>query len=165
LTDGKTSKGLDGEYTVEEGFQKLLSGSGLMYTITADNAVAIKVAELGSDEVSTLPALKVSGKVVYGANAEHDPNDPYNDNYRHPNSSTATKTDTPIMETPFSVKAVTQQVMEDQQVTRVDKAVENVAGVIRSGANGLQRDTFTIRGFDTGGAGNTYRNGVIFSQS
>jgi iron complex outermembrane receptor protein len=69
------------------------------------------------------------------------------------------------METPFSVKAVTQQVMEDQQVTRVDKAVENVAGVIRSGANGLQRDTFTIRGFDTGGAGNTYRNGVIFSQT
>jgi hypothetical protein len=45
LTDGKTSKGLDGEYTVEEGFQKLLAGSGLMYTITADNAVAIKVAE------------------------------------------------------------------------------------------------------------------------
>ncbi len=159
LTDGKTTAGLDGEYTVEEGFKKLLAGSGLTYTITDDNSVVIKVMESGSDATSTLPAVKVLGKAVY------DSTDPYNEDYRFPNSSTATKTDTPIMETPFSVKAVTQQVMEDQQVTRVDKAVENVAGVIRSGANGLQRDTFTIRGFDTGGAGNTYRNGVIFSQT
>ncbi len=157
LTDGKTSNGLDGDYTVEEGFKKLLAGSGLTYTITDENSVAIKVAESGSYAASTLPAVKVLGKGIY------DSTDPYNEDYRLPNSSTATKTDTPIMETPFSVKAIPQQVLEDQQVIRVDKAVENVSGVIRSGANVMQRDTFTIRGFDTGDS-NMYRNGVRFPQ-
>jgi iron complex outermembrane receptor protein len=159
LVSGKSSPAVQGRYTSYEALQKLLIGSDLTYKFTSKNAVTINATESGNDEALTLPAVKVVGKGVY------DSTDPYNEDYRLPNSSTATKTDTPIMETPFSVKAVTKQVMEDQQITRVDKAVENVSGVIRSGANGLQRDTFTIRGFDTGGAGNTYRNGVIYSQT
>lgn len=64
LTDGKTSKGLEGEYTVEEGFKKLLAGSGLIYTLSNDNSVAIKVAESGSDGAATLLEVKVSGKLI-----------------------------------------------------------------------------------------------------
>lgn len=155
------SKGLKGSYTLEKALQYILKDSGLNYRLTGEHSVTVEKvpAPQSNNSATQMAPVTVTGKAVF------DSSDPYNEDYRLPNSSTATKTDTPIMETPFSVKVIPQQVMEDQQVIRVDQAVENVSGVIRSGANGLQRDTFTIRGFDTGGAGNTYRNGVIFSQS
>jgi iron complex outermembrane receptor protein len=159
-TDVK-SKGLKGLYTLEEALQYILKDSGLNYRLTGDHSATVEPISVpqSNNSATQMSPVTVTGKAVF------DSTDPYNEDYRLPNSSTATKTDTQIMEIPFSVKAIPKQVMEDRQVIRVDKAVENVAGVIRSGANGLQRDTFTIRGFDTGGAGNTYRNGVIFSQT
>jgi len=145
LTDGKTSKGLDGEYSVEEGFRKLLAGSGLTYTITDDNSVAIKVAELGSDEASTLPAVRVVGK------AQFDSDDPYNPNYNRTNASSATKTDTPIMDTPVSIKVIPKAVMDDQGVVRVADALNNVSSVQAGAFNaGYVYDTFVIRGFTQG---------------
>ncbi|MGZ0080207.1 TonB-dependent siderophore receptor [Methylomonas sp. YC3] len=159
LTDGKTSKGLDGEYTVEEGFRRLLAGTGLTYTFTADDAVAVKAAESGSDAASALPAVKVVGKAVY------DSTDPYNPDYSLPNASTATKTDTPVMETPFSVKAVPKQVLEDQQAVRLEKALQNVAGVVQEASSGLMRDSFVIRGFSTGNDILSYRDGSPYPQN
>lgn len=44
LTDGKTSPGLQGSFTVAEGLQTLLAGSGLAYRFTAADAVAIQAA-------------------------------------------------------------------------------------------------------------------------
>jgi iron complex outermembrane recepter protein len=152
LTDGKTSKGLDGEYTVEEGFQKLLSGTGLAHTYTDDKTVTLKVAESQSQVESILPAVKVIGKASY------DSTDPYNPDYSLPNASTATKMDTPIMETPFSVQVVPKQVLEDQQVVRLDKALNNVAGVLNRPGNGGGQDMSYIRGF----ANNAYyRDGFV----
>ena len=152
LTDGKTSAGLDGEYTVEEGFRKLLAGSGLTYTLTGNNSVAIKVADSEKDAAMTLPEVKVTGKAVY------DSNDPYNKNYAVTNSSTATKTDTPIMETPVSTQVVSQQVLKDQQAWRVEDAVKNVSGVQQVWSSGGEYQDFVIRGFGTNYT--RFRNGV-----
>ncbi|WP_426993692.1 TonB-dependent siderophore receptor [Methylomonas sp. CM2] len=66
------------------------------------------------------------------------------------NSSTATKTDTPVMETPFSIQVVPKQVLEDRQSVRLDKALENVSGVIPAGGVGAaygQQNGWVIRGF------------------
>ncbi|ULA61105.1 MAG: hypothetical protein LZF60_310004 [Nitrospira sp.] len=78
------------------------------------------------------------------------------ESYHVTTTATATKTDTPIMETPMSVKVVPQQVMRDQQVVRVDQALKNVSGVI-SGAEGDMQ--FNVRGFDQF---NFYRDGYPF---
>jgi iron complex outermembrane recepter protein len=43
--------------------------------------------------------------------------------YRRPNTSTATGTDIPIMETPFSVQVVPKEVIRDQQATRIEEAL------------------------------------------
>lgn len=40
------------------------------------------------------------------------------ESYHASHATTATKTDTPIMETPFSIQVVPQQVLKDQQTTR-----------------------------------------------
>lgn len=79
--------------------------------------------------------------------------------YKISQTTTATKTDTPIMQTPFSVQVVPQQVIKDQQAVRLETAVQNVSGVIvQSGANGDTSDSFIIRGFNVD---STYRNGVL----
>jgi len=60
----------------------------------------------------------------------------------------ATKTDTPILEMPLSVQVVPQEVLQDQQVTRIDEAVQNVSGVYQTNAwSGEFADQFVIRGF------------------
>ena len=60
----------------------------------------------------------------------------------------ATKTDTPILEMPLSVQVVPQEVLQDQQVTRIEEAVRNVSGVYQTNAwYGRFADQFVIRGF------------------
>lgn len=77
--------------------------------------------------------------------------------YALPNASSATKTMTPIMETPFSVKTIPQAVIQDQQIVRLEEALENVPGVRRISHNANLNDEFLLRGF---GATTTYRDGV-----
>lgn len=68
--------------------------------------------------------------------------------YSVPNATTATKTDTPIMETPVSIQIIPEQVLRDQQVTRIEQAVSNVSGVYTTSAFfGRSSDDFVIRGF------------------
>lgn len=149
---GKHTEGVKGAYTAREALRKLLAGTGLTYTFTADNAVAVKAGDYGSDASSTLPAVKVSGDAVYV------PTDPYNTDYNRTNASTATKTDTPIMETPYSVTVVPQQVLKDKQVIRVEDAVTSVAGVQTSYTNGGLSDVFIMRGFQNT---NLYLDGFL----
>ncbi len=71
-------------------------------------------------------------------------------------SVSATRTDTPLRETPQAVVPVPRQVLEDAAATRVDTALD-LAGVGRSNNfAGLGLTEFTIRGFATG---EYYRNG------
>lgn len=76
--------------------------------------------------------------------------------YRVTRATTATKTDTPIMETPVSIQVVPRAVMDDQQVISVADAIKNVSGVQPGGY--AFYDNFILRGFDAGAS--TYRNGL-----
>ena len=68
-------------------------------------------------------------------------------NYRVPNASTATGTDTPILETPFSVQVVPKEVIRDQQATRIEEVLRNVSGVNTTGSDAGRQANFNIRGF------------------
>ncbi|MCE0524193.1 MAG: TonB-dependent siderophore receptor [Methylacidiphilales bacterium] len=68
--------------------------------------------------------------------------------YNATDATAATKTDTPIMQTPVSVTVVPQQVLTDQQTTTLDAALQNVSGVIPSNDSYGTGDSFSIRGFD-----------------
>jgi iron complex outermembrane recepter protein len=67
--------------------------------------------------------------------------------YRVPNASTATGTDAPILETPFSVQVVPKEVIRDQQATRIEDVLGNVSGVNTLGTDGGRDANFNIRGF------------------
>ncbi|MEG5235106.1 TonB-dependent receptor [Microcoleus sp. AT9b-C3] len=68
--------------------------------------------------------------------------------YVIPNASSATRTDTPIRDIPQSIQVVPQEVIEDQQVVRLEEALRNVSGVTYSGNITGRGSTFGIRGFD-----------------
>ncbi|MCA1604398.1 MAG: TonB-dependent receptor, partial [Acidobacteria bacterium] len=161
LVQALDSPGLSGDYyTPEDALTRLLAGTGLEYrytgptTVTLDrsnppdtflaqateprqDAGAPEPATKEADEKPTiLPTLTVTGQ-------------PWEEtSYTAPNATTATKTDTPIMETPYSIKVVPQQVLQDQQVFGLDKALQNVSGVVAFPAN-------------PGASGSVYHPGVL----
>ncbi|WP_310426605.1 TonB-dependent siderophore receptor [Chamaesiphon sp. VAR_48_metabat_135_sub] len=70
------------------------------------------------------------------------------DSYRKPNASSVTGTNTPIIETPFSVQVIPQTIIRDRQSRDVKDALSNVSGVIYNGnVQGRSGNTFSIRGF------------------
>ncbi len=73
-------------------------------------------------------------------------------------ATSATKTDTPIMQTPASIQVVPREVLEDQQIYRLEDAVKNVSGVQQIWNSGGQYEDFIVRGFGTNYA--RFRNGV-----
>ena len=69
--------------------------------------------------------------------------------YYVPNASSATGTDTPIIETPFSAQVVPQEVIKEQQIVRIEEALNNVSGVSFAGSSSGREAAFNIRGFGT----------------
>lgn len=170
---GLTSGRLDGNMTNTQALSQLLKGSGLGYrfvdagtvTVDAPDGNLIKTAAVDETAQPQMGEGQMMPKVTVEADADNpyqDPNwtnDPYNPDYIRPNSTTATKTDTPLLQTPFSVQIVPKQVLDDQQVIRVQEALKNIAGV--GGAvsfKGIGNDAVTLRGFTT----EYQTNGAIF---
>jgi iron complex outermembrane recepter protein len=81
--------------------------------------------------------------------------------YAAPVESLGTKVNTPVMNTPLNTKTVTQQMLQDQQVTSVDQALRNVSGISVTGGGAIGNVTgysaINIRGFQTGAY---YRDGI-----
>ncbi len=143
--EGLTTRGVQGEYTPQEAIKRLLDGTGLRYEFLKDNTVTVSdAANAKPEEDITLPEIIVTAT-------------PLDDTgYSVFNATTATKTDTPIMETPVSIQVVPRAVLDDQQVISVLDALKNVSGVQPSTFEFY--DGFILRGFDAGG--HTYRDGL-----
>jgi iron complex outermembrane recepter protein len=68
----------------------------------------------------------------------------------------ATKTNTPLLDTPVSVQIVPREVIEDKQILNAMEATRNVSGV--QAQPGTYYDQYQIRGFPS--TAQTYRNGL-----
>ena len=68
--------------------------------------------------------------------------------YVEPNATTGTRTDTPLRDIPQSIQVIPQEVLEDQQVIRLNDALRNVSGIV-AGSNDPRGQRFNIRGFDS----------------
>jgi iron complex outermembrane recepter protein len=70
------------------------------------------------------------------------------DSYRAPNTTTGTRTDTPIRDIPQSIQVIPRQILEDQKVNRLTDAIRNISGVVEGDSFAGTVDNFNIRGFD-----------------
>lgn len=156
ILQGKRSAGLKGAYRSDDALARLLSGTGIGYTFTAGNSVALKAAAPAGDKaIETLSPVVVKGEAAF------DAADPYNTTYTVINSSTALKTDTPLIETPASIQVVPRTVMNDQKSVRIKDALENVSGVRAQPTLGMGTG-FIVRGFRQD---QVFRNGLLTTQS
>lgn len=67
--------------------------------------------------------------------------------YNPSSASTATRTDTPLRDTPRSIQVIPQEVLQDQAINRITDASRNVSSVVQSGGFGGTSDQLSIRGF------------------
>ncbi|MFG3816274.1 TonB-dependent siderophore receptor [Limnothrix redekei] len=129
----------------------------------------IQVVVTGRNGLPTQDVTLATGDLAYSLNVDADvPEEELvvtgqgSPSYRVPNASSATGTDTPILETPFSVQVIPQAVLRDQQVIRIEDALANVSGVTYAGSSGSREAAFSLRGFGTGsfsGGGPVLRDG------
>ncbi len=87
-----------------------------------------------------------------------------NSDYFSETADTATRNNTPLLATPYSVGVITQKTLIDSQAQRLEDAAMFVSGVQQSevaGSGGFSTDLI-IRGFST--AGSAYLNGVLDNQ-
>ena len=56
--------------------------------------------------------------------------------YNLTSATTATGTDTPLRDTPFSIQVIPEQVLEDRNVTELGDALETAGGIVNAGGRG-----------------------------
>ncbi|MGH8605642.1 MAG: TonB-dependent receptor domain-containing protein [Gammaproteobacteria bacterium] len=113
----QSSRAVVGTYTPREAIEKLLAGTGLSYTFTAEDTVSVRTDEQSPPKSANEPASKPDGPTVLPEmTVTAKPTDATS--YNVPNATTATKTDTPIMETPASINVITRKQL-DEKITAV----------------------------------------------
>lgn len=149
--------------TADEEFQAANPTEGIAL-VTATNLPnnRVRVAITGTTAPPTASVRASEGAIVLSvtASAAETANDEEeeieiivtgeqeDDNYFVPDASTATRTDTPLRDIPQSIQVIPEQVLEDQQVIRLDEALNNVSGVTFGGTTGNVTQNFNIRGFN-----------------
>ncbi|WP_244329179.1 TonB-dependent siderophore receptor [Tolypothrix sp. PCC 7910] len=142
-------------------------------TVTNVDSNTIRVAVVGVDTIPKVELFDSNKGLIFGiaptASATQSPSqqpseeptaqsdDPIelvvtgeqDSGYRVPDASTATKTDTPLLEVPQAIQVIPRQVIDDQRVQRVSDVLRNVSGVTIKTDYAGSADGYTIRGFDT----------------
>jgi len=97
------------------------------------------VFQSGGFEPTPLPPPTILQSSVFGA--------PSAEGYFAPTSTTATFVNVPDLELPASVSVVTQNMVRDQQLLRVDDVLRDISGAVKQNDQ-LRPDAFVLRGFE-----------------
>ena len=149
---GLTTAGLQGDFPVALGFAQLLRGSGFQAVQGANGYVLAPLDTSGSLE---LGPTAITG-LTEESSTEHVKG------YVATRNLSATKTDTPIIETPQSLSVVTSDEIRDRQSETLSQTLDLTPG-FTSQPTSFNRtsDRFRIRGFDVESAtGGSLRDGL-----
>lgn len=137
LTEGKHSVGLTGEYSIEQGFIRLLAGTGLGMR-RLDNGGYSLMALPASGAALEIEATQVSSNTL-GAVTEHT------GSYTTSSMSVGTKLAASPRETPQSVTVVSRQRMDDQNLQKIEDIATYTPGLTLRKTGG-ERPQFYSRG-------------------
>lgn len=147
LTNNLQSKGLNSNYTTQDGLAALLAGSGLEAVRTADGSYTLRGSPVTVSQPSegalTLPAMTVMTSGIV------DPTTEDTGSYTTGSTNTSTRLPLTLRETPQSVSVITRQRMEDQGLTQLSDVVNQTTGMVFQSGGSSQSDsaTFYARGF------------------
>lgn len=161
IARGLISQPLVGTYTTRDALARMLAGSGLAFRFTNPTTVTLDRVPVQTGAV-TLDTVAVEG-------VRSRPSGPYGplDGFVAATTASATKTATPLLETPQSISVVGTEEMTARNARSVADALSYTAGV-RSGTmgvgNGYGGDSTSIRGFGGNGtagpSSNEYMDGM-----
>ncbi len=164
---GMQSPGLSGSYTAQEGLSKLLSGTGISYRFTGARSVTLvrmgsdagTTGSVGADGSIVLDTVTIEGRIESAWGPV--------DGYVAKQNASATKTDTPIIETPQSISVVTADQISDQKATSIADALTYTPGVsMQSPAFSRMADDVMMRGFNVAtGNGGMLRDGMKYQSN
>lgn len=153
LLRGLRGQPVNGQQDVKAALAELLRGSGLQGRIT-DGLLTIERLAPTTGAETTLPVVRVK------ASAPTETATGPVAGYVARRSATATKTDTPITETPQSISVVTAEKIEAQGAIRLKDALAYTPGVNASPwGDESQYDWIYLRGFDAYSPG-FYKDGL-----
>lgn len=149
---GKMSPGFSGSASREQALAAILQGSGLVYSFPNATTAAISEAAAGGALAGDGTVLQT---IVVSGNGNQD-----NATVAADNSTSATKLDTPLIETARSVSVVTRKEIEQRGAQDIVEAVNYSAGVTTGRAGYDPRfDVIEIRGYDATTMGD-YKDGL-----
>jgi iron complex outermembrane recepter protein len=156
LAEGKSSPGLQGKFSVKDGLEALLKGSGLQMEHRGDKRYAII---LSPAKESVLPEVQVTAAV------EKETAWSPVKGYVAKRSATGTKTDTPIVETPQSISVVTKDFIESIGAQTLKEGMAYTPGVnIAPYGPDSRYDWIALRGVDAYSPG-FYQDGLQWRNS
>lgn len=138
LVSGRNSPGLSGEFAVEEGFARLLQGSGLQLQPVGEQAYILTPAPEGS-------GLQLGATSILGSIDPVD-GDPYAGGQVSRRGSQGLLGSKDFMETPFSMTTYTSEVVKNQQARTLGDLIANDPSVRATNPAGGRYEQFTIRG-------------------
>lgn len=171
LTEGLTTSGLDGQYTVQDGLAALLKGSRLQAVERGNDVYVIQPRSAGSTTAAAAAASDAAATDTADVTADNRPlaavsvtasshSGPYGvtNGYVAESTTSATKSSTSILETAQSVSVVTRDQMTQQDAQTLNAAVRYTSGVTAEtrGATATRYDLLNVRGFSA----DTYWNGL-----
>ncbi|NNB42850.1 TonB-dependent receptor [Pseudomonas chlororaphis] len=139
LVSGRNSSGLSGEYGVEEGFARLLQGSGLQLQPVGEQAYILTLAPQGS-------SLQLAPTSILGASGATD-SDVFAGGQVARRGSQGLLGSKDFMETPFSMTTYTSEVVKNQQARTLGDLIASDPSVRATNPAGGRYEQFTIRGF------------------
>ncbi|MES2532434.1 MAG: TonB-dependent siderophore receptor [Pseudomonadota bacterium] len=148
LTDGLSSRGVNGSRTVEQALSQALDGSGLGAVRAAGGGYALRAlpGSSATSAAATAGAATTLAEVRVTATAARDGTTEGTGSYTTRSTSTATRLALSPRETPQSVSVITRQQMDDQALISVPEILDKAPGVT-VGRNDSERATFYARGF------------------
>jgi len=164
LTQHKNSAGLTGSFTAAQGFARLLAEHGLQAVRGANGAYALRPAvpaALGSSAAGAAGApVATLGAVTVVAGSE-SATAPVR-GYVARRAFSATKTDTPLIESPQSVSVITADEIGDRKAETLDEVLRYTAGITPNMKAWAVDEFSLLRGFDLGTAG-IFLDGLLTS--
>lgn len=139
LVSGRSSSGLSGEFGVEEGFARLLQGSGLQLQPMGDQAYMLMPVPDGS-------TLELAPTAILGTTGLYD-GDTYAGGQVARRGSQGLLGTRDFMETPFSMTTYTQEAVKNQQARTLGDLIASDPSVRATNPAGGRYEQFTIRGF------------------
>ncbi|WP_339504237.1 TonB-dependent receptor [Pseudomonas sp. RL_105y_Pfl2_101] len=139
LVNGRNSAGLSGEFGVEEGFARLLRGSGLQLQPVGEQAYILMPAPEGG-------SLQLAPTSIVGATASTD-SPAYAGGQVARRGSQGLLGTRDFMETPFSVTTYTSAAVKNQQARTLADLIASDPSVRATNPAGGRFEQFTIRGF------------------